>query len=641
MSLQEAVARAFDPGAGLAQSVEEFSPRTGQTVMAQAVAATMESGGILVVEAGTGVGKTFAYLVPALLSGERVLLSTATKTLQDQLFGRDIPRLIAALGMPVRTALLKGRSSYLCLHRLADARQDVSSQSGAALRDLARVEAWSLTTRAGDLAELIQIDERSAVIPLVTSTRENCLGAQCPQVQSCHVNLARREAMAADVVVINHHLFFADLAVKEEDYGGIIPDYAAVIFDEAHEIEEVAGSYFGVSISNYQVIDLVRDISAVTRRKNVSGEEIDRVLISLQDLSDSFFVLFPTPDGRAGFTGQQAFLDEHEEHYHDLLITFELLETTLKLIHDAPEELIPLVRRTRFLRDALAFWMESGSRELVYWIERRGRGVYLQATPIDVSQVLTERLFNQIDTIILTSATIAVSGSFDFVQKRLGLRGNRAQLVPSHFDYEKQALLYIPQTLPDPRTPGFGLAAAEEIIDLLHISKGRAFVLFTSNVQMKLAYERVSMRIPYESLLQGTGPRNALLEEFKNTPNCVLFATYSFWQGVDVPGEQLSCVIIDKLPFAVPSDPIVEARVAMIREQGGNPFYDYQIPQAAIALKQGFGRLIRSKSDRGVLALLDHRITKQRYGQIFFDSLPDYSFTVKKSEVEKFFECSK
>jgi ATP-dependent DNA helicase DinG len=486
------------------------------------------------------------------------------------------------------------------------------------------------------------LPEDSSAWAKLDARRELCSGQKCLQFERCFITQMHQRAAESDIIIVNHHLFFADLAVKEEEFGGIIPDYAAVIFDEAHEIEEVAGNYFGAGISNYQVIDLIRDITAVARRKNFNEAELDRVLIGLQDLSEGFFALFPTQEGRAGFTGQQAFLRNHGEHYRDLLITFELLESHLKLIKDAPDELIPLVRRARFLRDALAFWMESGSRELVYWIERRGRsGVYLQATPIDVSRILEEKLFNQVDTVILTSATLAVSGSFDFAQKRLGLRGNRSQVVRSHFDYEKQALLYIPQDLPDPRSQGFSAAASEEILELLSYSRGRAFVLFTSYTQMKLVHDKVSFRIPYETLLQGTGPRNALLEEFKNTPNCVLFATSSFWQGVDVPGEQLSCVIIDKLPFAVPSDPIVEARVAMIREEGGNPFYDYQIPQAAIALKQGFGRLIRSKSDRGVLALLDNRITRQRYGQIFFDSLPDYSFTVRKSEVEKFFECSK
>jgi ATP-dependent DNA helicase DinG len=320
-----------------------------------------------------------------------------------------------------------------------------------------------------------------------------------------------------------------------------------------------------------------------------------------------------------------------------VLRTLELLWTHLELIKSAPEEAIPLVNRARELEFIVGKWMSANDRSLVYWVERRGRGCFLQATPIDISSLLEERLFNSVDTVVLTSATLAVSGGFDFVQKRLGLRSARTLIVSSHFDYQKQALLYVPQHLPDPRDAKFTQAAAAEIVKLLNLSRGRAFVLFTSYQQMQQVYDRVSFAVEYETLLQGTAPRSALLEEFKSTPNCVLFATSSFWQGVDVPGEQLSCVIIDKLPFAVPGDPVVQARIARIREDGGEPFYEYQTPQAAIALKQGFGRLIRNRSDRGVLALLDNRITKQRYGQLFFDSLPDYAFTTRLADVENFF----
>lgn len=634
--------RFFNRGGVLSKWHPSYEFRPGQLEMAEAVESAIEDRKHLIVEAGTGTGKTLAYLVPAILSGKRIVVSTGTKNLQEQLFYKDVPFLQQHFEQEIRVCLMKGRANFACRQKIYDAEREPILTGLEEVADFQIIRNWERTTETGDRAEIKQLPEDSTAWAKIDARRELCSGQKCPQFERCFITQMHQRARESDIIIVNHHLFFADLAVKEEEFGGIIPDYAAVIFDEAHEIEEVAGAYFGAGISNYQVTDLLRDISAVARRKNLSSAELDRVLIMLQDQSDGFFALFPQQDGRSGFTAHEDFLRRHGDRYRDLLIMFELLESNLKLIQDAPEELIPLVRRTRFLRDALQFWMESGSRELVYWIERRGRaGVFLQATPIDVSRILEEKLFGQIDTIILTSATIAVSGSFDFAQKRLGLKGNRSALVHSHFDYQKQALLYVPQHLPDPRSPGFQEAAADEILDLLRFSEGRAFVLFTSYTQMKQIYDRVSFRIPYETLMQGTGPRNALLEEFKNTPNCVLFATSSFWQGVDVPGEQLSCVIIDKLPFAVPSDPIVEARVALIREQGGNPFYDYQIPQAAIALKQGFGRLIRSKSDRGVLALLDHRITRQRYGQIFFDSLPDYSFTVNQSEVEKFFECMK
>jgi ATP-dependent DNA helicase DinG len=338
------------------------------------------------------------------------------------------------------------------------------------------------------------------------------------------------------------------------------------------------------------------------------------------------------------FHGRCAFIEENQERYFDLLAALELLASHLKLIRDAPSEVSPLIRRAGELREGLRFLLESDDSTFVYFMERRGRGCFLHATPIDVSSVLRERLFETVPTVIMTSATLAVSGGFDFVQDRIGVVNPRTLIVPGHFDYRKQALLYVPQHLPDPRNPAFTKMAADEIIRLLRASRGRAFVLFTSYQQMRLVHDRVSMATEYPTLLQGTGPRGTLLEEFQRTPNCVLFATSSFWQGVDVPGEQLSCVIIDRLPFAVPSDPVVEARMRALRDTGGDPFYSYQVPQAAIALKQGFGRLIRSAKDRGVLALLDNRISKQRYGQVFFDTLPDYGFTTQFEDVERFFD---
>lgn len=628
----------FGRGGLLSKSHPNYEFRSGQLEMAEAVETALSENRHLIVEAGTGTGKTLAYLVPAILSGKRIVISTGTKNLQEQLYFKDIPFLQQFFGGELKVCYMKGRSNYVCRQKVYDAQREPVLTGLEEISDFEIISHWEETTETGDRSELKTLPESSTAWAKVDCRSELCAGQKCKQFERCFITEMHRRAHESDIIIVNHHLFFADLAVRSDEYAGIIPEYGAVIFDEAHEIEDVAGQYFGVGVSNYQFVELVKDTNSVAVRKRFTSDELNSALIGLQDAADQFFRLFPQNEGRSGFTGQARILRDDGETYRDLLMHLELVDAHLNLVKDAPEELFPLVRRTREIRDRLRAWMETPNPSLVYWIERRGRGIYLQATPIDVSEILAERLFDAVDCVVLTSATIAVSGSFDFVEKRLGLRGNRAAVVPSHFDYQRQAMLYVAQHLPDPRSPAFSAAASEEIVEILQLSRGRAFVLFTSYQQMRAIHDKVSLRIPYDTLLQGTGPRNALLEEFKSTPHCVLFATSSFWQGVDVPGDQLSCVIIDKLPFAVPSDPVVEARVKAIREQGGNPFYDYQIPQAAIALKQGFGRLIRSRTDRGVLALLDQRITMQRYGQIFFDSLPDYGFTTERQEVERFFD---
>ncbi len=629
--------RFFSRGGLLARCHPNYEFRAGQLEMAEAVESALADRRHLIVEAGTGTGKTLSYLVPAILSGKRVVISTGTKNLQEQLFYKDIPFLRQHLGRDIRVCYMKGRNNYACRQKIYDAEKEAVLEGLEEVADFEIIRAWEKTTETGDRAEIKTLPERTGVWSKIDARRDLCSGQKCQQFERCFLTLMHQRAFESDIIIVNHHLFFADLALKNDEFGGIIPGYAAAILDEAHDIEDVAGQYFGISVSNYQFQELQRDIGAVARKKKFGSQELDRILIAVGDAAMRFFLLFGTTEGRVGFREHQAFAEQYEEQYTNVLRGLELIGAHLQLIKDA-EEVLPLLRRTGELASALSFWMAGNDRRFVYWIERRGRGCFLQATPIDVSTVLSEKLFGAVDTVVLASATLAVAGNFEYARRRFGLNGARTLLVPGHFDFSSQAMLYVPQHLPDPRTPGFTNMAADEILRILKLSRGRAFVLFTSHQQMRAVHDRVSFELEYPALLQGTGPRTALLEEFRRTPHCVLFATSSFWQGVDVPGEQLSCVIIDKLPFAVPNDPVVESRIRAIREEGGNPFYDYQIPQAALALKQGFGRLIRSRSDRGVLVLLDNRITRQRYGQVFFDSLPDYAFSTSINDVEKFFD---
>ena len=670
----------FAPGGVLARTHPAYEFRRGQLQMAQAVEQALEEKRHLIVEAGTGTGKTLAYLMPVIRSGKRVIISTGTKNLQEQLFYKDIPFLEQALfGNNAGTAAsavqaehspgrlsvcyMKGRNNYLCRKKLYDLTDQPVLSGLEEIEQYRAIAAWEKATATGDRAELADLPEASALWHKLDARSDACIGQKCSEWERCFITEMRRRGMESDIIIVNHHLFFADLAIKLQAEGapdaGILPEAAAVIFDEAHELEDVAGNYFGISVSNLRVEDLARDVESSLQHNRMLSASLSGALGSLRERSQFFFSLLPPGDGRFAFETRREFLEENGDEFLALNQSLARLAGELEGLPQKPEEIFNFVRRAQEIQVQLGFAMESDDRNTVFWIERRGgrmnspqghrgaaktregfsgrQNVFLQATPIDVGPILRECLWSKLECAVLTSATLAVGGGFEYIRQRLGLEHARESVLPSHFDYENQALFYVPPDLPDARTPQFTAKAAERIRQLLEITRGRAFVLFTSSAQMNEVYQRLLGELEFPMLRQGDAPKSALLEEFRLTPNAVLFATSSFWQGVDVQGEQLSCVIIDRLPFAVPSDPVVAARVKAIDADGGNAFFQYQVPAAVITLKQGFGRLIRSLQDRGLLVLLDNRILKKQYGRVFIESLPNYRKTTEMRVVEEFF----
>jgi ATP-dependent DNA helicase DinG len=643
MNLELEVQEAFAANGILSRAADHFVVRTGQTEMALAVARAIEDSEALVVEASTGVGKTFSYLVPALLSGERVLVSTATKTLQDQLFGRDLPRLVEALGVPVRTALLKGRASYVCMHRLLLARHEISQADRAQLRSLAKIEEWAPLSRTGDLAELPGLDERSPLIPLVTSTRENCLGAQCPQFRGCHVNLARREAMAADVVVINHHLFFADLAVRESGVAELLPSVRIAIFDEAHQLNETGVQFLGKNLTTSQLLDFCRDLlgcglqlarGLVDWQTVVAGcEKAARELRLCAGKNQSGSKLRWTgaaPEGidATAWDGALEALHAALSRASDAIATVsEIAPDFTRLFERAGQ----LAERTRGFSGAC----DAGC---VRWLDV-GLQLRLVESPLNIADAVKTRLLGApgeaAKSWIFTSATLGEDETLSWFTQPCGLEAARILRVGSPFDYSRQSAIFIPQNLPKPSDPSHALMVAESVAHWAKHLRGRTMVLTTTLRALRTIGE--ALRLAFENsgnmevLVQGSMPKRELIERFRlgNTVDafgeqcgCVLVASSSFWEGIDVPGKALQLVVIDKLPFPPPNDPMAEARSKALEADGRSPFNDYFLPEAAVALKQGAGRLIRRETDQGVLVVCDTRLVSMGYGKRLLRALP-------------------
>ena len=650
MNLAFEVQTAFAPDGVLSRAADHFVARSGQLAMALAVADAIDNSQTLVVEASTGVGKTYSYLVPALLSGERVLVSTATKALQDQLFGRDLPRLVEALGVPVRTALLKGRASYVCLHRVMLARQDGSLMDHSNLRSLAKIEQWAHTTKSGDLAELPGLDERSPLIPLVTSTRENCLGAQCPQFRSCHVNLARREAMAADVVVINHHLFFADLAVRESGMAELLPTVRIAIFDEAHQLNETGVQFLGKNLTTGQLLDFCRDLlgagmqlaRGLVEWQKVVGE-CERAARELRLCAGKVY-----SGNKLRWVGQAPENLEPDSWLNALACVVQALNhasAALDTVSEIAADFVRLRERSGVLAERAESFSAACKPGCVRWVDV-GAQLRLVESPLTIAEAVKTRLLGasseSAKSWVFTSATLGDDETLSWFTQPCGLESAKILRIGSPFDYAEQAALYVPQDFPKPADPSHALKVAESAAAWSRQLGGRTMVLTTTLKALRVIGEALTLTFEksgdLDVLVQGTMPKRMLIERFRQgrvagQRGCVLVASASFWEGIDVPGDALQLVIIDKLPFPPPNDPMAEARSRALEAQGRSAFNDYFLPEAAVALKQGAGRLIRRETDQGVLVVCDTRLITMGYGRRLLRALPPMKQLASEAEM--------